>query len=108
MFSHISICIICNPHDYGDERRVSDTLELELWMAVDHHMNAENPLEHGPSARAMNALSHVFFKGPYLCHLDMSCTLTITHQYRKNRFISQCTEIKGGKVSPWSMYSRPI
>jgi hypothetical protein len=41
------MCAAYVPAAYGDQRRALDTLELELWMAMNHHVGWE--LNLGPS-----------------------------------------------------------
>lgn len=47
-FTCMYICASCGPHD--GQKRALDPLELELWMAVSHHMGAET-LSHVSSPR---------------------------------------------------------
>ena len=104
VFSHISICITCKPRDYGDQKRVSDALELELWIAVGLHMSAEN--QSWALCKGNASLKrYLFMSHREILHVSSH---TPTQEERTH---SQCTAVKGDKASPnsassWSMYIR--
>jgi hypothetical protein len=39
-YLHVCLCIM--PNALGDQKKVSDFMELELQMVLSHHMGAEN------------------------------------------------------------------
>lgn len=56
---HVVTVTMCVPGTYRSQKRVSDNLELKLWVVTNHHVDAGNPTRALHKSSKCSKMSHL-------------------------------------------------